>query len=146
MKNVWKIMSTTALAAGLMVGCSSNEEVPVEDTAPVQEAETVETEDENLGQIVVPTLETEFTQEGNAVTISWNTDITVSAEHYGGEHVVGEGHAHVYVDGEKIAGLKNSEDYVVENLEAGEREIVISLQMNDHEPYEVSETFMAIVE
>ncbi|WP_044022732.1 DUF6130 family protein [Bacillus sp. SG-1] len=102
--------------------------------------ETEVTVEENSAS-TTPTLEAEFSQDGNNVVIKWNTDLNISAEHYGGEHVDGEGHAHVYVDGEKIAGLKNTDPYVVENLTAGKHIISIELQQNDHQPLDIKKEF-----
>jgi hypothetical protein len=88
-----------------------------------------------------PSLDASYEVDGSNVTINWNTDITISADHYGADHVVGEGHAHVYVNGEKVAGLKSMDAYVVEGLSAGTHVIEIALQQNDHTPYGVAYKF-----
>jgi archaeosine-15-forming tRNA-guanine transglycosylase len=126
LKKITGITFTLFLVGGLMTACGNKEEV-----ATTTNQEVVEQ----------PTLEAEFVQEGNNVTITWNTNLTISAENYGGDHVDGEGHAHVYVDGEKIAGLKSTDPYVVEGLTAGKHEIKIELQQNNHDSYTVSEVF-----
>jgi hypothetical protein len=51
-------------------------------------------------------------------------------EHASGEHVDGEGHAHLYVDGEKQGRLYG--DHVHLPLEPGEHEIRVTLNGNDH--------------
>jgi hypothetical protein len=126
-KKITGIAGSLFLAVGILSACS-------------EDATTTENEGTNE-QSNEPTLEAQFTQDGNTVTIDWSTSITVSAENYGADHVEGEGHAHVYVDGEKVAGLKNTDAYTVEGLSAGKHTIEIALQRNDHEAYEVSKSF-----
>ncbi|MBP6880609.1 hypothetical protein KBC31_03210 [Candidatus Saccharibacteria bacterium] len=46
-------------------------------------------------------------------------------------HVDGEGHAHLYVDGKKISRLY-SNNYYIENLQPGRHTIRVSLNTNDH--------------
>ena len=57
-------------------------------------------------------------------------------EHAGLEHVFGEGHAHLYVDGEKIARVYG-EWYHIEKLAPGQREITAGLYTNQHQSYAV---------
>lgn len=69
----------------------------------------------------------------------WNVTVDVSGfafapEHASGEHVPGEGHGHLYVDGQKVARLYG-EAFHLEGLEAGTREIRVALYGNDHLPY-----------
>ena len=49
-----------------------------------------------------------------------------------GDHVTGEGHAHIYVDGVKIDRVY-SPKYYLEPLEPGERQIRVTLNANSHE-------------
>ena len=49
-----------------------------------------------------------------------------------GEHVTGEGHAHIYVDGVKIGRIYGP-TYYLEGVEAGERQVRISLNSNSHD-------------
>jgi hypothetical protein len=46
-------------------------------------------------------------------------------------HTVGVGHAHIYVDGEKLGRVFES-SYRIENLPPGDHEIRVSLNTNDH--------------
>lgn len=65
-----------------------------------------------------------------------------------GENVEGEGHYHVWVDGEYYSP-HTSASTTVEGLEAGEHEIMVSLQNNDHsdlDPAVVSEAVTVTVE
>jgi hypothetical protein len=87
------------------------------------------------------TLDAQLVQDGNKAVITWKTNLTISAEHYGKEEVPGEGHAHVYVDGERVSALKTTDPYTVENLKPGKHKIKIDLQQNDHKPYGVEKKF-----
>ncbi len=49
-----------------------------------------------------------------------------------GEHVPGEGHAHIYVDDVKIGRIYGP-TYYLEGIEPGEREVRISLNSNSHD-------------
>ena len=49
-----------------------------------------------------------------------------------GEHVPGEGHAHIYVDGVKIDRIYGP-TYYLEGIEPGEREVRVSLNSNSHD-------------
>jgi hypothetical protein len=134
LKKITGISASVLLATGVLAGCG-NEEATSNDTSDQQAEQHVD----------APTLEAEFVKDGNTVTINWNTSLTVSAEHYGGDHVDGEGHAHVYVDGEKVAGLKSTDSYVVEGLSEGKHKIELTLQKNSHDSYEVTEVFEVVV-
>ena len=46
-------------------------------------------------------------------------------------HTAGDGHAHIYVDGEKLGRVFES-SYRIENLSPGDHEIRVSLNTNDH--------------
>lgn len=60
------------------------------------------------------------------------TGIAFAPEHASSEHVLGEGHAHVYVDGEKYGRLYGMWMHL--DVEAGEHEIRVDLNANDHSP------------
>ncbi len=62
------------------------------------------------------------------------TGFDFSPQNIDGQHVQGEGHAHVYVDGEKI-GRVYGPHYYLGHVEPGERVIRISLNANSHEEY-----------
>ena len=53
-----------------------------------------------------------------------------------GEHVAGEGHAHIYVDGVKI-GRVYGPWFFLGGLAPGEREVRVTLTSNAHQPYAV---------
>lgn len=51
-----------------------------------------------------------------------------------GDHVPGEGHAHIYVDGVKI-GRVYGPWYFLGGLDPGEHEVLVTLTSNAHQPY-----------
>lgn len=59
------------------------------------------------------------------------------------DHVDGEGHAHVYVDGEKIARHYAPWMHIA-NLEPGERVIAVSLNANDHRQLGIDGTSLRV--
>lgn len=67
----------------------------------------------------------------------WNiltvTDMRWAPEHVSTEHVEGEGHAHVYVDGVKVSRIYGMWHFL-NDLEPGTHEIRIELSQNDHAP------------
>ena len=60
--------------------------------------------------------------------------LTFAPENVNGEHVDGEGHAHVYVDGVKISRVYTPWLHL-DGLEPGEREIRVTLNANSHGVY-----------
>jgi hypothetical protein len=52
-------------------------------------------------------------------------------ENVGGEHSLGEGHAHIYIDG-KMSGRVYGEWYHLGALEIGEHDVRVRLTTNDH--------------
>lgn len=69
----------------------------------------------------------------------WNVFIdtvgfTFSPENAGGSHVVGEGHAHIYVDGVKLGRVYGGAYYLAA-LELGEHVVRVTLNANSHADY-----------
>ncbi|MEQ8839618.1 MAG: hypothetical protein RIB98_01445 [Acidimicrobiales bacterium] len=69
----------------------------------------------------------------------WNAFLTVggmtlSPEHASGEHVDGEGHLHIYANGQKLGRLYGTATHLAA-LPEGEVEISIVAYTNDHQPY-----------
>jgi len=63
-------------------------------------------------------------------------------EHASQEHIAGEGHAHIYVDGIKVGRVYSSWYHLNTaglKLEPGMHEVEVNLNGNDHGPYTVSE-------
>jgi hypothetical protein len=86
-----------------------------------------------------PSLKVDLKVEGTSAIVGIETDIVVSAEHYGLEKVLGEGHIHLYLDHGEKQGITSS-PYIIEDLSKGKHEVRVSLHNNDHTPYGVSET------
>ncbi|MGI9659401.1 MAG: hypothetical protein ACR2OD_10870, partial [Gaiellaceae bacterium] len=62
------------------------------------------------------------------------TGFAFTPENVNGDHVADEGHAHIYVDGEKVARVYG-EWYHLGGLEAGTHEIRATLNANTHAEY-----------
>lgn len=80
-----------------------------------------------------PTLELDLRPDPVA---GWNLNMKTenfvfAAERAGAEHVPGEGHAHIYVNGEKVARAYGNW-FHLENLPTGQVEIEVTLTSNDH--------------
>lgn len=62
---------------------------------------------------------------------------TFSPENAGGSHNDNEGHAHLYINGEKITRLYGPDHYIGE-LPEGENIVMVTLNTNDHKDYAVN--------
>ncbi|NER48333.1 MAG: hypothetical protein F6J92_16850 [Symploca sp. SIO1A3] len=67
----------------------------------------------------------------------WNLEIKVSnfkfaPENANKEHISGEGHAHLYINNQKITRLYSNWFYL-DNLEPGRHKITVTLNSNSHE-------------
>ncbi len=86
-----------------------------------------------------PTMDVKLDIAGNQVTVTVDTDMTFSPEHYGMARQSGEGHVHMYLDnGDKI-GVKEGQK-VFQDLAPGKHSLKVSLHNNDHTPYDVTQT------
>ena len=65
------------------------------------------------------------------------TNFTFTPENVNGDHEAGEGHAHLYVDGVKIARMYSPWFHIGE-LETGTHTITATLNTNDHQVYSSS--------
>jgi hypothetical protein len=140
-KKVIFTIASLVLVSSLLFGCTKKVDTTPDDmtnmtAAPVASVSSVPaTTSENDSKY---TLDSTFVQDGNKVTITWKTNIKVSAEHYGGAPVAGEGHAHVNLDGKKITGLKDDKvPYVLANIAKGKHTISVDLHKNNHDSYNV---------
>lgn len=108
---------------------SHSETYEVGDAALIPSVELMVMEDEKSGWNVTLTTE----------------NFTFTPENVNGEHVDNEGHAHIWVDGEKLARIY-SESYHIDDLGEGEHEISVTLNTNKHADYTVDgETIMDTV-
>lgn len=69
--------------------------------------------------------------EGGVNLFLLTRDWVWSPENVNNSHVPGEGHAHIYVDGEKVGRAYGPYQYL-SGLEPGERHIRVTLNSNDH--------------
>ncbi len=92
------------------------------------------------------------TDTANAPTISdlvvtkdaksgWNvsfatSNFTFAPQNASGDHVDGEGHAHIYIDDKKITRLY-SNNYYIGDLSEGSHTVKVTLNTNDHKDYAV---------
>ena len=65
------------------------------------------------------------------------TNFEFTPENVNGENVVGEGHAHIYVDGKKVGRVYDEYYHVDENFD-GTKEFRVTLNANDHSEYAVN--------
>ena len=89
--------------------------------------------------MAVPRVNIEVNQDPQS---GWNVHVTTenfrfAPENSGLEHYPGEGHAHLYVDGQKIARLY-AKWYHIEELSSGQHEITVTLNANNHSEYAVN--------
>ncbi len=70
------------------------------------------------------------------------TGFTFAPQNVNGDHVEGEGHAHIYVDGEKITRLYGS-NFHLDNIDPGERTISVILNANTHQEYAIGDEVVA---
>ena len=66
-------------------------------------------------------------------------NFTFSPQNASGDNVTGEGHAHVYINGEKLGRLYGNWMHI-DALPQGAVEIAVTLNTNDHRPISVSGT------
>jgi len=62
------------------------------------------------------------------------TNYKFAPEHASTQHSNGEGHAHLYIDGEKVTRLYG-EWFYVKALEPGQHSFRVELSANDHRAY-----------
>jgi hypothetical protein len=83
---------------------------------------------------------------GNDLHLDFDlADFQLSFENVGKEKVEGQGHIHLYIDGQKVMKIYESQ-YVWKNLETGKHHVRVELAHNDHEPYGVEEFFYVTIE
>lgn len=128
----------TALVLGLILGACG-------DSAPETATEsTHEHTDEHQHALYelpdttpVPTVEIEVEPDPvSGVDIHLDvTDFDVAPEHVSTEPVAGEGHFHVYVDGQKVARFYNRSIHLP--MAEGEHVVMVELSANDHSTYAI---------
>ncbi|EKD79300.1 MAG: hypothetical protein ACD_41C00107G0001 [uncultured bacterium] len=139
-----KLLGLSSLAFGALLlagaGCVGGTTTTSDTTTNTTTvAVDVEDEDEASDDDVVDTdtaIEITSPEDGDTVTQPFNVevaidDFTLAPDKVEGANVEGEGHYHVWVDGEYfVAGVAEATE--IDGLEAGEHELMVSLQNNDH--------------
>ena len=140
MTNALAIFGTFILGlfVGIIVILLMNPPVEIEDHDHV--AEMPHTHDMHAHEQMelptqnAPTVALSVTPDAKA---GWNlqiqtTNFEFAPERASSEHIAGEGHAHLYIDGEKITRVYGNWYYLPE-LTPGEHEIEVTLNSNSHE-------------
>ncbi|MBW7476445.1 cellulose biosynthesis cyclic di-GMP-binding regulatory protein BcsB [Paenibacillus oenotherae] len=86
--------------------------------------------------------------DGEKYSIAATTDLTLSKANYGGEHIYGEGHIHVYLNGKVAGPIVDDQPFPINDLllKEGSNTIKIVLAGNNHsEPYNAEKSFPDIV-
>ncbi len=147
-----RLTATVAAGSLLLASCAGQD--PTEGVGPAADAAAEETDDDAAADedgtaadhqdasgedepeeeaatdaISVAVEATPDPMTGVNVTVT-TTGFRWAPEHASGGHVDGEGHAHLYVDGERVGRLYG--DHVHLPLEPGEHEIRVTLNGNDH--------------
>ena len=153
---VWRSLRVAALVLILLAaGCSGSDDGPV--TATPEASDTVEMQhDQDMGDMAgagqdgsghhdhgssvevaegvpVPTVAIEVTEDP---VEGWNlrvrtTDFKIVPENVSTAHIDGEGHMHLYIDGEKVSRLYG-EWHHIGPLAPGEHGVRVELSANDH--------------
>lgn len=77
----------------------------------------------------------EDAKSGYNVTLT-TTNFEFTPESVNSENIIGQGHAHLYVDGEKVARLYSPYFHYDQNFD-GEKVFKVTLNANDHSEYAV---------
>ena len=86
-----------------------------------------------------PTVDFEVIEDAKS---GWNvhiktTNFTFAPNNVNGQNATGEGHAHLYVDGEKVARVYGEYFHYDENFD-GSKTFKVTLNANDHSEYAVN--------
>lgn len=88
-----------------------------------------------------PTLKVEHQVKGRDLHLQLDVNnFQFSVEQMDREKHYGQGHVHLYINGEKVAKIFDKE-YVHKNLPPGTHEVKVELAHNNHDSYGVEETF-----
>ena len=132
-----RTLGALSALALILASCAAPDPAPPETTTTVHEddhehlaSEMIEWDGTAVPEVSVSV--TGDNQQGWTVTASL-TNFTL-ADMAATEHVPGEGHAHIWVDGQVFTML-TEESAVIPRLDPGTHEIVVTLSSNDHLDY-----------
>lgn len=98
------------------------------------------------GDAPTPTLQVTHQVEGTELKLKFQIEhFNLTMERMDKGNKYGEGHIHLYVDGQKVTKIFEHE-YVWQGLTKGEHEIKVELAHNNHEPYGVEQVFKIKIE
>ncbi|MBO8163185.1 MAG: hypothetical protein H0Z34_05585 [Brevibacillus sp.] len=100
--------------------------------------ESVQTVEE---QQSMPELQVKHEVKGKDLHLQLSVSgFSFSLENMGKQNKQGEGHAHLYVDGKKVAKIFDRH-FVYRDLPPGRHQVVVELAHNNHESYGVKQSF-----
>lgn len=112
----------------------------------VNNTETSQTDQIGHQQQAQTTMKIQHKIVGNALHLHVEvSQFELSFESMEKDNKMGQGHIHLYVDGEKVTKIFEP-DYVLKGIAPGEHQIKIELAHNDHQSYGVEETFTITIE
>jgi hypothetical protein len=144
--NTLYLVATVTFTTMLFTGCMQKQQTQPDEThtplnnavahteTPAQAAATTPASDQ-------PTLHMRVDVKSNSAIVHFDTTrFKISPEHYSQAHVPGEGHIHLFLDGNptKIAVKENT--YQLKDLAKGKHQLKASLHTNNHQPYNVEDT------
>ncbi|GLS05570.1 hypothetical protein GCM10007860_27270 [Chitiniphilus shinanonensis] len=77
-------------------------------------------------------LEAVLDRRDGLYTVAARTNLALSIAHYGGAHVPGEGHVHLYVNGRLIGPITSDQPLYLPPLVKGDNLVRLVLASNDH--------------
>ncbi len=133
-KTIARRTAVVAVALALMSGaCGAGDGAGQSDDAHTNHGAGDHAAIEIGEDVVAPRISIEVTEDP---VEGWNlavmlSDFRLAPENVSGPHVDGEGHMHLYIDGQKAARLYDTW-YQLPPLEAGTHEVRVDLRSNDH--------------
>jgi hypothetical protein len=92
-----------------------------------------------------PSLYLDVTVDGSTADVSLLTQNFEFVDEMSGTPVYGEGHAHLYLNGEE-KGMIYQPEFLLKNLPKGEHELRVELNYSNHLPYQVEAVKRFVVE
>lgn len=116
-------------------------------TQPERESHSHSPEPTEIDVDTAPSLEVTVTEDPKS---GFNlqavpTGFTLTPENVNGDNVDGEGHMHIYVDGEKLTRLYGEWFHIKDEFGTGEHEVRVELSNNDHSAVAVDGTIVEAV-
>ena len=141
-------VGAAALASTALTGCGSDSTTETAEVAATVSAmpagellTTLDREGHQLRDVPAvdaPTVAIEVTADKmGGYNLQTTTDnFTWAPQHASGEAVPGEGHAHIYVDGEKVSRVYGEWFFIGPMvMEPGKHKVTVTLNGNDHNQY-----------